>query len=148
MKKIEIRADGSRRVYTVNTEPSKTDQSQKKQCDVNEIIARYKKTGQVSHLAKNQGVYADISEIPDLLTATSNVQKAQDAFMTLPAKIRKMFDNDAIAFVNYMSDPTKVEEQIKLGLRDPLQKDESSSSSSSSPSQQSSEATGSPQNTQ
>ena len=38
MKKIEIRPDGSKRVYTVNLDVSMTDPSWKDDCDVNIIL--------------------------------------------------------------------------------------------------------------
>lgn len=120
MKKIEVRPNGTKRVYTVNEMPSKTDQSQKKSCDVNEIIAKYKRTGQVTHLAKNRGQYADVAEIPDLLTATVQVQKAQESFNSLPAHIRKRFQNNPIEFVNFMVDPENIEESVRLGLREKI----------------------------
>jgi len=117
MKIIEIRSNGTKRVATVNTEPSKTDQSQAKACDVNNIIAKYKKTGQLTHLKSKQGTYADLSEVTDLLGALTTVQKAQEAFETLPASLRKKLNNDPVRFIEYLKDPKNDEEAIKLGLK-------------------------------
>ena len=50
---------GKRKVITVNLENSLADQSFKEDCDVNVIISRYKKTGQLPSSVK-QGIYADI----------------------------------------------------------------------------------------
>ena len=89
MKVIEIRANGTKRVYTVNNEPSRTDQSQAKECDVNHIMKKYIKTGQITHLAKVRGTYADVSEIPDLNEALMVVKQADETFSMLPAQVRK-----------------------------------------------------------
>lgn len=116
MKQIIIRPNGTKQVRTINTLPSKTDQQFQKEVDVNTIIARFRKTGHISHLAKNQGAYLDVSEIPDLLTATMQVQLAQNSFETLPAAIRKKFSDSPIEFYNFMHDEKNREEAQKLGL--------------------------------
>ena len=69
MKVIEKRKNGSIRVYTVNNEPSMTDQQFKDDCDVNFNVNKFTKTGHLTHLAKFQGMYADVSAIPDLAEA-------------------------------------------------------------------------------
>lgn len=117
MKIIEIRANGTKRVYTKNEEPSKTDKSWKKDCDVNEIVRRFNKTGQITHLRNTQGVYADVSEITDLKTALETVQNAQNAFDSLPAELRKKFDNDPQKMIEYLQDPKNNDEAYKLGLK-------------------------------
>lgn len=50
------------KVVTINNDPSKTDQSQKKEADVNNIMAKYIKTGIVNHLNRTPGQYADTSQ--------------------------------------------------------------------------------------
>ncbi|MEM4202187.1 MAG: hypothetical protein QW786_03165, partial [Candidatus Hadarchaeum sp.] len=67
MKVITKRPNGTRRVFTRNTEPSKTKQDMKKDCDVNFIVQKFMKTGQMSQLNQNQGSYADVTGIKDLL---------------------------------------------------------------------------------
>lgn len=116
MKKIEIRKNGSKRVYTVNTEPSKTDQSFKNEADVNNIMARYRKTGQITHLAKHQGSYADVSEIPDLSQALDQVTKAQQAFDALPSELRARFGNSPVNMIEFLQNDNNIDEAIKLGL--------------------------------
>lgn len=132
MKKVEIRPDGSRRVYTVNEQPSKTDQSQAPACDVNNIMAKYKKTGQITHLARKQGVYADVSQISDLQTAIEQVQSANNAFMSIPAELRAKLNNDPVKFIEYLQDPSNDEESIKYGLKTPKQSQPTQSQSGSS----------------
>lgn len=117
MKIIETRKHGiGKRVYTRNDEPSKTDQSFAQEADVKNIMERYRKTGQITHLAKSQGLYADVSNIPDLNEALSRVQEAQYAFDQLPSDLRARFRNNPINMVDFLSDPKNLEEAQKLGL--------------------------------
>lgn len=121
MKKIEevILANGQkrRRVYTENVKPSKTDQQYAKETDVNYILSRYQKTGQLTHISKIQGQYADVSSIPNLYQALQNVKLANDSFMELPAEIRKKFMNSPALMIEYLQDPANDSEAIKLGLK-------------------------------
>lgn len=117
MKKIETRANGTKRVYTVNEEPSKTDQSFKDEVNVNNIISKFNKTGQISHLAKKQGMYADLSTIEDLHTSLTQVVQAQEAFDSLPAELRRRFGNSPVEMVNFLQDPANDQEAVKLGLK-------------------------------
>lgn len=124
MKVIETRKNGSKRVYTKFTEDEilhqkvkMADQSFKEECDVNVILSRYMKTGQLIHVNTRTGVYADVSEIPDLMGAMTQVQHAQQAFDDLPAEIRKRFNNSPVEMINFLQDPRNDEEAIKLGLK-------------------------------
>jgi phage internal scaffolding protein len=118
MKKVEIRENGTRRVYTDNSIPSKTDQSFKEECDVNNIITRYKKTGQLTHLARTQGKYADVSEMKDLQESFQTVAQARDTFETLPAELRKKLNNDPVQLMEYLSNPENDDEAIRYGLKE------------------------------
>lgn len=117
MKVIERRPNGSKRVYTINDEPSKTDPSFQKDCDVNEIMRKMLKGQAVTHLAKYQGSFEDVSNIPDLDQALEQVSKAQAAFDELPATLRRRFGNSPVEMVNFLADPDNYDESVKLGLR-------------------------------
>ena len=80
MKKIELRPNGTKLVHTVNELPPETDQSFGKECDINHIVKKFIKTGQITHLARRQGFYGDQSQIPDFQTAMDTVTKAQQTF--------------------------------------------------------------------
>jgi len=117
MKKIEKRKNGTIRVYSENKLPSKTDQSQLAQTDVNNIMAKYKKTGQITHLAKVQGHFADLSQIQDLHTSMNQVVMAQQTFDALPSELRLRFQNSPLEMVNFLNNPNNDQEAIKLGLK-------------------------------
>ena len=108
---------GKRRVTTNSHGNSLTDQSFKEQCKASNIIDKFKKTGQVSHLAKNQGAYFDSSTVPDLHGAMLQVQAAKNEFMQVPAKIRQKFHNKMENYHAFLSDPANDVEAVKLGLK-------------------------------
>lgn len=118
IKKIEKRADGSKRVFTRNTAPSKTDQQYKDECDTNYILRKYKQTGVITHLARSAGQFADLSDIPDLLDGYNRIKAAQEGFNSLPATIRNRFNNDFHSMVAFLNDPKNLSEAQELGLRE------------------------------
>lgn len=115
MKKI-TNQNGRIRVQTINEEPTRTQQHYKDQCDVNNIIAKYKKTGVITHLARSQGVYADVSQITDYQTSLQKVMDAQNAFSTLPSELRLRFNNDPQQLLAFLQDPKNYDEGVTLGL--------------------------------
>ncbi|QXP44236.1 MAG: internal scaffolding protein [Arizlama microvirus] len=117
MKIITKRPNGTIRVCTENKEPDKTDQSFAKMVNVNEIVAKFKKTGQITHLAKNAGKYADVSNITDLHESLIKVQEAQNTFLTLPAYIRKQFNNNPQEMIAFLQDPKNDEQAVQMGLK-------------------------------
>lgn len=118
-QKITVGKDGRVRVRTMNTEKSRTQQQFKDECDINNILKKYVTTGEFTHLTKKNGVYADFSEIRDYRAMVDTVLYAQNAFMALPAEVRKRFDNDPGSLITFLQDPKNVEEATKLGLVEP-----------------------------
>lgn len=96
--------------------PSKTDKSFAKECDINEIMARYAKTGEITHVARRQGVFADVSMMTNLVDAFSMVERAADAFSLLPSALREKLGNDPANFAGWLQDPSNHDEAIKFGL--------------------------------
>jgi len=119
-KNKRIEAKGGRlrvaTVFDLDNEPSKAQQQYKEQCDVNNIIAKYKKTGEWIHVTRKEGVYADVSNIRDYHESLQKVVDANNAFSTLPAHIRIRFDNDPAALLEFMQDPKNYDEGVKLGI--------------------------------
>ena len=56
---------------------SMTQQQFQAGCDVNNILAKYKKTGQISHLAKHNGNFGDFSSIEDYQTALDKITQCR-----------------------------------------------------------------------
>lgn len=98
--------------------PSMTKQSFLAETDINNIMKQYSKTGQFNHVnAKlNQGRYADLPLDLDFQDAMNVVAQANEAFASLPSKLRNRFSNDPNEFLAFMHDPENQEEMYKLGL--------------------------------
>lgn len=92
-KVITIRKNGSRRVAQQFTQPSLTKQEFKDESDINKIVERAKR-GIEPRLNPIQAQYGDVSNLPSFEEAFEIVQNAQEAFMDLPARLRKLIDND------------------------------------------------------
>lgn len=103
-------------------EPGLTRQEMADECDVNAIMARYEKTGALPGRRDEYGdpMYLDMTQTPsDLLEALNLMNAADDAFMRLPASVRKEFDNDPFRFVEFASDPANVKRMREWGLAEP-----------------------------
>lgn len=122
-KLVELNSAASlwrRPVDEVNDEPSMTRQEMSPDCDINVIMARYERTGLVPTNLNAAPTYLDLTQTPpDLMTALNMINDADDAFMRLPATVRKEFDNDAMRFVEYASDGNNIEQLREWGLAPP-----------------------------
>lgn len=107
---------------------SLTKQSLSDECDINKIIARFEKTGSVTHVAEKQAIYGDFTQIGDFHAAALAVQQAEEMFMALPAVVRQRFDNDPEQLMLFLQDEKNRKEGEDLGLlnrkpRDPKDSD-------------------------
>lgn len=96
--------------------PSFTQQHHKKDCDVNNIIKKYDKTGLITHVNHMKAQFGDFSEVMDYQEAQNVLIGVQEHFMQLPSYVRKQFDNDPETFMNFVSNPDNADEMIKYGL--------------------------------
>lgn len=62
-------------------------------------------------------MFADVSDVPDLLVAMDTMTRAQADFDSLPSHIRKRFGNSPIELVDFLNDPQNDDEAIKLGFK-------------------------------
>jgi phage internal scaffolding protein len=99
----------------VFTSPSRTKQSFRDECDINNILRQFNVTGQLP-VGSVQPQYGDFSGITDYQSALNAVMAAQDSFLALPAKVRARFDNDPALFVEFASDEANKDEMKALGL--------------------------------
>lgn len=100
----------------VNLEPTRTQQSAKDDCDINVIIERAKRGADIPTNGR-EPVYGDFTQIPtDLRECLVQVNKANLAFMSLDAQVRKRFENDPAQLLDFMNDPKNRDEAITLGL--------------------------------
>lgn len=118
---VEIRsAYGPRVRVVVDTgDKSMTKQSMSDACDINKIMAKYERTGVITHARANAGFYADVSAVGDYHAAVLQVQAARDLFMSLPAQLRSRFDNDPGKYLDFVTNPENRDELVKMGLMKP-----------------------------
>lgn len=93
----------------------KTKQSMKDECDINNIMARYIKTGTVAHMNRYSGEYG-FAPVLEYRDAIEMVRKAQDMFADLPAIVRKRFENDPGKFMEFVQDERNIDEMREMGL--------------------------------
>lgn len=105
-----------KRVQFKSTAPSRTQQHLKDECDVNSILEKYRKTGHISHIQRQQGAYGDFTNYQDLKTNLDTVKEAFQLFDTLPAQVRKRFKNDPSDLIDFVQDPQNRHEAETLGL--------------------------------
>lgn len=115
-KIVTRRANGTKRVVTINDQPSRTQKQFRDKVNVNSIMAKYRKTGLIDHVRQTPGVYTDLTRLPDYQTAMETVVRAQETFQTVPANIRLKFDNDPAKFIAFLDDDKNYDEAVKLGL--------------------------------
>lgn len=110
-----------RKPYTqlrVTTDPvgvSRTKQSQLKECDINLIMKKYQKTGIINHFNKHGAMYGEYAPL-DLISAYETLERTNEMFLDLPAKVRARFKNQPEAFLEFVQDPKNKEEMYELGL--------------------------------
>ena len=80
-----------KRVQVDFPEPSRTKQSFKKECDINEILKQFRRTGVINHVAKHQGFYGDFTSGVTYQGAMQVIAEANSMFESLPAHIRAEF---------------------------------------------------------
>lgn len=95
---------------------SLTRQSMKAESDINNILARYAKTGLLTHVSERSPLYLDVSEVSDYREALEQVRVTSLFFGKLPASIRTHFKNDAASFLDFMTNEDNRAEAIALGL--------------------------------
>jgi len=95
---------------------SKTKQADSGLCDINQIMARYRSTGQIPHLARRPPEFGDFTQATDLLTMIEQVHQAQDEFDALPARIRTYCENDPVKLAEYLAIEDNREHLVAMGL--------------------------------
>lgn len=113
---MEIRKPYTRQAVQLDAGgETRTKQSFKKECDINVIMAKYQKTGAITHFNKHQHNYgmADGQTFQD---AMNLVCEAQEMFNDLPSSIRTRFGNDPAAFLDFVQNEDNADEMARMGL--------------------------------
>lgn len=107
--------DSPRAVVHTGSE-SKVQQHQADDCDMKTIISRFLKTGEITHISPQKMQFLDATSASSYDQSLQLVLDAQDTFHELPSHLRSRFENDPRQFLNFMDDPTNLDEAVELGL--------------------------------
>lgn len=112
----------SRSVKFVSLDESRAKQAFKDECDINTLVERF---GLGYEMPRGLRIprYGDFSEVTDYHSAANALAAARESFDALPAHVRARFQNDPGAFVDFCSDDANEAEMLKMGLIEPLPKD-------------------------
>lgn len=97
-------------------------ESERDSCDVNLIMKRYEKTGELPEGFDAPGFFGDVSEMGDFRKIQDTMVLGNQLFMLLPPDERAKFDNDVVKFLDFAEDPANRGELVKLGLLPDVEK--------------------------
>lgn len=101
-----------------NLEPSKTVQSQAKEADINNIVRNFGITKELP-VVRTPPPITDFVDIFDFQSAMQVIMQAEESFAGMSAEVRRRFDDNPAAFMEFCHDPKNLEEMRKLGLAKP-----------------------------
>lgn len=100
--------------------PTMTRQEHAEECDINVLMQRYDKAGAMPMMFPGNSAtpqYFDATQLPqDLQGVMQFMMEAENAFMQLPASVRKTFENDPVKFVEFASDNANIDKMREWGL--------------------------------
>lgn len=93
---------------------SLTKQSFKDECDINNVMKRFERTGAIEHLAKYGPQYADVMPV-DFQQAMNTVALANSMWEELPVSVKQRVGSPE-GFLEFVNDPGNGQELVELGL--------------------------------
>lgn len=99
-----------------------TKQSCKDECDVNNILAQYRRTGVITHINPRVPAYLDLPSDLEFQSSVNLVKQAEAAFQALPSRVRDVFGSDPQRFLAAIGDPSQRELLTELGIFNKLDK--------------------------
>lgn len=117
---IKVRNKFSERIaYIAMSGPGRTQQHFKGEVDINNILAKYRKTGIIDHVKRAQARYGDFTMLGDYVGDLDKVQKATQAFEQLPAELRNQFKNSIPGFFEFIKEEKNFDQCVKWGIFEP-----------------------------
>jgi len=108
---------GEREVVGVDTGlKTPVKQEFKDDTDVNNIVERFLRTGELSNMIQQDPIYGDFVDVPTYEEAFNIVLFANEQFDALPSNLRERFFNSPAKFLEFCSNPDNRDEMVKLGL--------------------------------
>lgn len=95
---------------------SLTEQQFAEESQIINKIRKYDSQGFFDSINRNPAQYTDFTQVRDLADAIDQIEQARDSFQTIPADVRKQFNNSASEFFEFASQESNYPELVKLGL--------------------------------
>ncbi|AXQ65708.1 MAG: internal scaffolding protein [Microviridae sp.] len=99
---------------TIKCDDGITEQHHTEQCDVNNILATYLKTGIIPPSDPN-AQYGDLSDF-DYQSMQNQIANATSLFEQLPDNVKHRFGNEPYRFLNFVQDEKNYDELVEMGL--------------------------------
>lgn len=101
--------------------PSMTQQQFKDEADINYIVSMYDSSGVMPTFHGDgqpaQPVFGDFASLPDSAQEMYNrMIEAKNNFDSLPLEVRKRFNYDPAAFLDFVDNPANLDELVAMGL--------------------------------
>lgn len=101
--------------------PSMTQQQFKDEADINYIVSMYDSSGVMPTFHGDgqpaQPVFGDFASLPDNAQEMYNrIIEAKNNFDNLPLEVRKRFNYDPAAFLDFVDNPENLDELVAMGL--------------------------------
>lgn len=93
----------------------RTKQSFAKECDINNIMAKFQKTGAVTHTNRHAPSYGFADSVT-FDQAMNVIAQANTMFADLPSSLRDKFNGNPGEYLDFVSDPANKAEMVTLGL--------------------------------
>lgn len=104
-----------KRVQITFQELGRTRQGHKDECDINQILGKFQKTGALTHANNHEANYGFASSL-SFTEAMQTVTTARSMFAELPSSLRDKFDHDPAKFLEFVQNPANDAEKHELGL--------------------------------
>lgn len=105
MKVIKTQRENGTWKYSYEYEgPVRTKQEFKKECDINNIMTKFRKTGKLPDYIKQNPIYGDFTDAENYIESLNTVVKAQQQFELQSSEVRNKFKNDVALFLDYIND--------------------------------------------
>lgn len=118
--KIQFRHaySGQRRSQITFNGTGKTRQEFKDESDINNIMARYMRTGLIDNVTTKLPQFADVDG-QTFTEAMQIVAESQSLFAELPSSVRVEFDNDPAKFLDFVHNSENAPRMAEMGLLRP-----------------------------
>lgn len=101
------------------TDESRTQQQYVAECDINNILQNYERTGILNTTTgRREPIYGDFSDerIGDFSKAMETINGIGELMQQLPAKVRSRFKNNPAEILSFVANPNNRQEAIELGI--------------------------------